>query len=131
MLRAGGSAYAYDLYKKAGIDMAAPAPYRALAARMNRLMDEVEALEKAPDKSPGKGDAKAERLTADSAEDWFPHPSPDGKKLVYIAYPAGTPTHNPRTVQIEIKLVAVNHDNRQRPREANRTEHHRRGRNRH
>jgi oligoendopeptidase F len=54
MLRAGGSGYAYDLYKKAGIDMATPAPYRALAARMNRLMDEVEALEKTPEKAKGK-----------------------------------------------------------------------------
>jgi oligoendopeptidase F len=45
MLRAGSSGYAYDLYKKAGIDMATPVPYRALAARMNRLMDEIEALE--------------------------------------------------------------------------------------
>jgi oligoendopeptidase F len=59
MLRAGGSAYAYDLYKKAGIDMATPAPYRALAARMNRLMDEVEALEKTPDKAPDKVKGKA------------------------------------------------------------------------
>jgi oligoendopeptidase F len=48
MLRAGGSGYAYDLYKKAGIDMATPTPYRLLAARMNRLMDEIETLEKAP-----------------------------------------------------------------------------------
>ena len=46
MLRAGGSDYAYELYKKAGIDMATPAPYEALAARMNRLMDEIEALGK-------------------------------------------------------------------------------------
>ncbi|MFI4914374.1 MAG: M3 family metallopeptidase, partial [Steroidobacterales bacterium] len=45
MLRAGGSAYPYDLYKAAGIDMATAAPYQALAARMNRLMDEIEALE--------------------------------------------------------------------------------------
>lgn len=44
-LRAGGSGYPYDLYKAAGIDMASPAPYRALAARMNRLMDEIEALQ--------------------------------------------------------------------------------------
>jgi TolB protein len=49
-------------------------------------------------------------VVSDSLEDWFPHPSPDGKKLVYIAYPAGTPTYDPGTVQIEIKLVAVNHD---------------------
>jgi oligoendopeptidase F len=46
MLKAGGSAYPYDLYKRAGLDMATPAPYQALAARMNRLMDEIEALEK-------------------------------------------------------------------------------------
>jgi oligoendopeptidase F len=45
MLRAGGSDYPYDLYKAAGIDMATPAPYQALAARMNRLMDEIERLE--------------------------------------------------------------------------------------
>ncbi|HWW22210.1 MAG TPA: M3 family oligoendopeptidase [Steroidobacteraceae bacterium] len=46
MLQAGGSEYPYDLYKQAGIDMATPEPYRALAARMNRLLDEIEALEK-------------------------------------------------------------------------------------
>jgi oligoendopeptidase F len=46
MLRAGGSGYGYDLYKQAGIDMATPKPYQALIARMNRLMDEFEALEK-------------------------------------------------------------------------------------
>jgi oligoendopeptidase F len=46
VLRAGGSEYPYQLYLKAGIDMASPAPYRALVARMNRLMDEIEALEK-------------------------------------------------------------------------------------
>jgi oligoendopeptidase F len=45
MLRAGGSDYPYELYKRAGIDMATPAPYQALAARMNRLLDEFEALE--------------------------------------------------------------------------------------
>ena len=46
MLRAGGSDYPYELYKRAGVDMATPAPYRALIARMNRIMDEVEALER-------------------------------------------------------------------------------------
>lgn len=44
MLRAGGSDYPYELYKRAGIDMASPAPYQALIARMNRIMDEIEAL---------------------------------------------------------------------------------------
>ena len=46
MLQAGGSDYPYELYKQAGVDMAKPEPYRALAARMNRLLDEIEALEK-------------------------------------------------------------------------------------
>ena len=48
-------------------------------------------------------------VVSDGLEDWFPHISPDGKRMVYIGYPAGTPTHNPRTVQIELKLVAINH----------------------
>jgi oligoendopeptidase F len=45
LLRAGGSDYPYELYKRAGVDMATPGPYRALAARMNRLLDEIEQLE--------------------------------------------------------------------------------------
>jgi len=44
LLSAGGSDYAYNLYKTAGIDMATPVPYRALEARMNRVMDEMEQL---------------------------------------------------------------------------------------
>lgn len=46
LLQAGGSGYPYELYKQAGVDMATPGPYRALAARMNRLLDEIDALEK-------------------------------------------------------------------------------------
>jgi oligoendopeptidase F len=45
MLKAGGSDYPFTLYKKAGLDMASPAPYQALIARMNRLMDQIDALE--------------------------------------------------------------------------------------
>jgi oligoendopeptidase F len=45
MLKAGGSDYAYELYKKAGIDMATPAPYQALVARMSRIMDQIDTLE--------------------------------------------------------------------------------------
>jgi len=44
MLEAGGSAHPYDLKLKAGLDMASPAPYRAVEARMNRIMDEIEAI---------------------------------------------------------------------------------------
>jgi oligoendopeptidase F len=48
MLKAGGSDYAYELYRRAGIDMAKAAPYQALVARMNRVMDQIEALQGAP-----------------------------------------------------------------------------------
>lgn len=44
LLRAGGSDYPYDLLKKAGVDMATPAPYRAVVTRMNRIMDEIESI---------------------------------------------------------------------------------------
>ena len=44
LLKAGGSDYPYELVKKAGVDLATPAPYRALVTRMNRIMDEIEAI---------------------------------------------------------------------------------------
>jgi oligoendopeptidase F len=48
LLKAGGSDYPYPLYVKAGIDLAQPAPYQALFARMNRLLEEIERLRSAP-----------------------------------------------------------------------------------
>ena len=45
LLSAGGSGYPYDLVKAAGVDLASPAPYRAVVARMNRIMDEIEAIQ--------------------------------------------------------------------------------------
>ena len=44
LLRAGGSDDPYVLLKTAGVDMATPEPYDAIARRMDRLMDEVEAI---------------------------------------------------------------------------------------
>jgi len=69
-----------------------------------------EAIWRLPADGAGRNDEKAEMVVNDELEDWFPHISPDGKKMVYIGYPAGTATHDPRTVPIELKLVAVNHD---------------------
>ncbi|MGD0646623.1 MAG: hypothetical protein ABR971_01435 [Acidobacteriaceae bacterium] len=69
-----------------------------------------EAAWRLPADGAGPDDVKAQMVVSDSLEDWFPHISPNGKNLVYIAYPAGTPTHNPRNVHIEIKLVAIDHD---------------------
>lgn len=44
LLKAGGSGYPYELVKQAGVDLATPAPYQALVARMNSIMDEIEAI---------------------------------------------------------------------------------------
>ena len=44
LLKSGGSNHPYELVKTAGVDLAAPAPYQALVARMNSIMDEIEAI---------------------------------------------------------------------------------------
>ncbi|MEL7028050.1 MAG: M3 family oligoendopeptidase [Pseudomonadota bacterium] len=44
MLEAGGSDHPYELKLAAGLDMASPEPYRAVEARMNSIMDEIEAI---------------------------------------------------------------------------------------
>ena len=42
LLAAGGSKYAIDLLKEAGVDMTSPAPFSAAMAEMNATMDEIE-----------------------------------------------------------------------------------------
>jgi len=44
LISAGGSDYPYNLVKAAGVDLATAEPYEALAKRMNRIMDEIEAI---------------------------------------------------------------------------------------
>jgi len=44
LLRAGGSDYPYKLLTTAGVDLATPGPYRAVVAKMNAIMDEMERL---------------------------------------------------------------------------------------
>ncbi|MEO5695161.1 MAG: oligoendopeptidase F [Usitatibacter sp.] len=44
LLEAGSSGYPYDLVKAAGVDLATAAPYQAVANRMNRIMDQIEAI---------------------------------------------------------------------------------------
>jgi TolB protein len=70
-----------------------------------------EAIWRFPADGAGHNDEKAEMVVNDGLEDWFPHISPNGKKMVYIGYPAGTPNHDPRTVHIELKLVTIDHGN--------------------
>lgn len=44
LLKDGGSDYPYNLLRKAGVDLATSAPYDAFLARMNTVMDEMEAI---------------------------------------------------------------------------------------
>ncbi len=46
VLKSGGSDYPYDILKRAGLDMASSAPYQAIIARMNMLLDQMDALQK-------------------------------------------------------------------------------------
>src|SRR5579859_284686 len=58
-----------------------------------------------PKDGAGANDAKAERLTADAWEDWFPHPSPDGKQLLLISFPAGVMSHGARLEGMALRLT--------------------------
>jgi oligoendopeptidase F len=44
VFRAGGSDYPYEILERAGIDLATPEPHQALIARMNAVMDRIEAI---------------------------------------------------------------------------------------
>ena len=44
LLSTGGAVAPYQALKRAGLDMATPAPYQAVVKRMDAIMDEMEAL---------------------------------------------------------------------------------------
>jgi Tol biopolymer transport system component len=44
------------------------------------------------------------KLFADDHVNWFPHPSPDGQHLIYLAYPPGTEGH-PEDLPVSIWLM--------------------------
>ena len=44
LLKAGGADYPYKLLKQAGVDLASEKPYRAVFARMNAIMDQIESI---------------------------------------------------------------------------------------
>lgn len=45
-----------------------------------------------------------ERMTREETVDWFPHPSPCGRHLVYLAYPPGTKGH-PGEKDVALRLM--------------------------
>jgi oligoendopeptidase F len=59
MLRAGGSKYAIELLKDAGVDMTTSAPFDATIAEMNGTMDEMERILARMEASRAKGAAPA------------------------------------------------------------------------
>lgn len=56
------------------------------------------------------------QLFADDQVNWFPHPSPDGRHLVYLAYPPGTTGH-PAELQVALVLCDPDGGNRRRLRD--------------
>ena len=58
-----------------------------------------------PADGAGPGDRKAEQITSDEWEDWFPHFSPDGKQLLVFSFPKGTKTHNDRMDGVVLRLT--------------------------
>ena len=52
-------------------------------------------------------------LFRDANVNWFPHPSPDGQHLVYLAYPPGTQGH-PRDLPVALCLCAPDGTGRRR-----------------
>jgi TolB protein len=59
-----------------------------------------------PADGAGPDDVKAQPVTGDDWEDWFPHPSPDGKWLVFLSFPKGTPNHDVKT-QVELRMMPL------------------------
>jgi TolB protein len=51
------------------------------------------------------GSSQQQVLTEDR-EDWFPHVSPDGKMIAFLAYPKGTQGH-PADVEVELRLLTL------------------------
>ena len=63
-----------------------------------------------PPTGAGAGDKLAQQVTSDDLEDWFPHPSPNGKWLLFLTFPKGTSGHNDRlNVELRIMLLPGEH----------------------
>ena len=60
-----------------------------------------------PKDGAGPNDSKAERLTDDAWEDWFPHPSPDGKHLLLVSFPAGVKSHGARLDGMALRMTGM------------------------
>jgi Tol biopolymer transport system component len=48
--------------------------------------------------------SEVERLTDDERVNWFPHPSPDGRQILYLSFPPGTEGH-PANKEVVLRLM--------------------------
>ena len=48
----------------------------------------------------------AQKMTDDNRVNWFPHPSPDGTRILYLSYENGTKGH-PANKQVELRMMPV------------------------
>ncbi len=59
-----------------------------------------------PASGAGPGDTLAQQVTSDEQEDWFPHCSPDGKKLVFLTFSKGTAGHNGHS-EVALRMIPL------------------------
>jgi TolB protein len=60
-----------------------------------------------PAEGAGPDDAGAQQVTTGDREDWFPHPSPDGKHLLIFSFPKGTAGHDDRIDGVELRMIPL------------------------
>jgi TolB protein len=60
-----------------------------------------------PPDGAGPNDAKAERVTSDDLEDWFPHISPNGKWMLVFSFPHGTENHNGKMEGVVLRIAPL------------------------
>jgi Tol biopolymer transport system component len=60
-----------------------------------------------PPDGAGPDDARAERITRDELEDWFPHISPNGKWMLVFSFPKGTANHGEKMDGVVLRLAPV------------------------
>lgn len=59
-----------------------------------------------PATGSGENDRLAEQVTNDEWEDWFPHPSPDGKWMVFVSFNKGTKGH-PANQNVKLRMMRL------------------------
>jgi TolB protein len=58
-----------------------------------------------PAAGAGPNDQKAEQITKDDLEDWFPHFSPNGKWMLFLSFAKGVKTHNDKLPGTQLRMM--------------------------